>query len=898
MNDRKVSNPPAFIIKLLRWFCPDHLLEEIEGDLIQKFVRDVKEFGESSARRRYVWSAIRFFRPGIILRNKFSTGLNGNLMLKNYFVMAFRHLQRDWTFSSISILGLSLSIAVFLLIFQYSFFELRYDRFNVNADHTYRITMHSYENDQAVYESALSPTLAGPALKERLPEVTAAAQLVPTRSWFDCTLRYDDGDNAIVFNERNLFYATSSIFEIFSFPLVQGDKLTALEKPFSAVLSASTAKRYFGDAEPVGKVLHLKGSLDENDYVVTAVMADLPDDSHIEADVMLSMSSLEHNANFQPSDAYTYVQLAPGVDLESLRIKLRNFATTYFPELVPDKMKIHLAVQPITRIHLHSSLQDEIKPGGDAMSIYFLLLVAVFILIIAWINYINLATSRSLSRAKEIGIRKVSGASRMQLVFQLLSESIVINAVSAGMALLLVYFLSPVFYELTGLAVSYVRIYELGLSSTGLIIALIFCAGIFVSGFYPARMVSAHNPALVLKGKVYGKKSGLTLRKALVVFQFTCAIVLTIAVLTFHEQFRFMQNQDLGIDINKTLVVKAPTTFATELSNSYLTRLANFKKEMQARAIIGAVTTSSAIPGEKIGWTGLVRNAVDQSGPQPNFIINVVDTDFLSAYDLRLLAGRNFEISDFPGSQFGNKTEPVILNKTATDQLGFRQPENAVGESVFWGDNECVVVGVIDDFHQQSLKDALQPILFTANNGPLLSMKLGKAVNDGNLKASVLAIQQAWKKFFPDNPFDYFFLDDFYDSQYANDRQVMALFEVFCGIALLISALGLFGLSSFSARQRTRELSIRKVLGAPIFNLFALLTKEFLLLILIASCLAIPLSYLGIDWWLDSFVFHITPSGRSFVIPVLLTLVIAFLTVSFQTFKAVYTNPVDSLKCE
>ena len=897
MNENPPT-PPRWAHTFLRWICPDYLLEEIEGDLLQKFQRDVKAFGARRSRQRFVWNTIRFMRPGIMLRNRFSTGLNRNLLLKNYFLMASRHLKKDWTFSSISVFGLSLSIAVFLLIFQYGLFELRYDRFNENADQAYRITTHSYENDQAVYESALSSTLAGPAIREKLPEVIQAAQFMSTRNWFDCTLRYDDGDNAIVFNERNLFYATPPIFTIFSFPLIQGNISTALEKPFSAVLSTSTAKRYFGDAEPVGKVLHLRGSGDENDYMVTAVMADLPADSHIEADILLSMNSLEHNPDVNASEVYTYVQLASGADLENIKVKLRDFASTYFPELIPDKMKIHLALQPITDIHLYSSLQDEIKPGGSATSIYFLLTIAMFILLIAWINYINLTTSRSLSRAKEIGIRKVSGATRMQVVFQLLSESVIVNAVSAVLALLLVYFLSPSFYELTGLAVSYVRIYEMGMSSTGLIIALIFCAGIFVSGFYPARMVSAHNPALVLKGKLYGKKPGLALRKTLVVFQFACAIVLTIVVLTFHEQFRFMQSQDLGIDINKTIVVKAPATFATEVSDSYLTRLASFKEELQARAIIGAVTSSSAIPGENIGWTGEVRKAVDRSGPPLNFIVNVVDTDFISAYNLRLLAGRNFEVSDFPGSQFGNKTEPVILNKTAVTQLGLGVPESVIGEIVYWGNNQCIVVGVIDDFHQQSLKDALQPILFTANNGPLLSMKLGNGVNQQNLKESVSSIHDEWKRFFPDNPFDYFFLDDFYEKQYSTDRQVMSLFQIFCGIAILISGLGLFGLSAFTARQRTRELSIRKVLGAPAVNLVALLTKEFLILILIASCLAMPVSYLGIEWWLNRFVFHIEPGWWSFVIPVLMILVIAILTVSYQTLKAVYTNPVDSLKCE
>lgn len=885
---------PIWVERLLRTICPGDLFEQIEGDLIEIYNHDVKTLGEQKAKLKFIVTALRFVRPGIVLRNRFSVTQNYTPMLKNHFHMAWRHIRKDKTYSSINVFGLSVSIAICFLIFQYSIYELRYDRFNEKADNIYRVVTHSYENNRKTFESALSSHLIGETLEENLREVVQSARLMSTRGWFTCALKHTRRDQSIVFNEHHLYYSEPAVFSIFSIPLKLGDKLTALEKPFSVVLSASAAKRYFGSEDAIGKILHLNGSFDENDYVVTGIFNDLPDDTHLDADIFLSLSSLEHNPYFKAFDAYTYVELIPETKKEALGDELYNFVSRYIPTLVDDKTKIHLDFQSVTDIHLYSSLQDEMKPGGNVKSIYFLLLVAFSVLLIAWINYINLATSRSISRAREVGIRKVSGASRFALVSQFLMESIIINILSVVVASLLVYFFSPVFYQITDLSVSYSRLVDIGLSSTGLVVVLIFCTGIFMSGFYPAKLIASHNPALVLKGKFQNKKAGLSLQKALVVFQFTCAIGLTVVILVFNNQFRFLQNQDLGIDIGQTIVVKAPTT----IDSTYLTRLANFKLKLQASSTINSITSSSSIPGEKIDWTGTIRKSDDDREAKLNFIINIVDQDFISSYGLRLLAGRDFRLADRPAGQFGSKIASVILNKTATGQLGFQNVEDAIGTSIYWGPNKCEVVGVIDDFHQQSMKSNLEPILFTADYGPNLSFKLGKAVNSDNIASSISMIQNEWRAFFPDNPFEYFLLSDFYERQYANDKQVMNLFHFFCGLAILISGLGLFGLSSFTARQRTREMSIRKVLGAPTMNLVNLLTKEFLALVLVSSALAVPLSYIGAVQWLDGFAYHIDLNAWYFIVPVLLILFIAFLTIIFQTLRTISANPVETLKYE
>jgi putative ABC transport system permease protein len=813
-------------------------------------------------------------------------------MISTYFTMAWRHIIKDKIFSIINICGLSVSMAVCFLIFQYAAFETGYDSYNINAGNIYRVTTERYENNLIISASALSSDLISQAFKDKILEIKQSGRLMSTRYWFDCTLKYTTQTKTYIFNERNLYFADPSILSMFSFDMKEGNAMNALQKPYSAVLSSLSAKKYFGAENPMGKMLHLKGSFDEHDYIVTGVMADLPADAHLDADILLSMSSLENNPYFKTFDTYTYIELIPHANEENIKHKVKNFIHKFLPTLEGNKTMLTLDLQPITDIHLYSSLADEIKPGGNAKSIYFLLLIAFVIVFIAWINYINLTTSRSISRAKEVGIRKVSGANRSQLIKQFLTESLILNVLSIIIASLLVYFLSPSFFLLTGISL-HENIFKIKITDTSVAVVIIFFLGIFLSGFYPAYSISSHNPASVLKGK-FGVESGsFSLRKVLVIFQFTCAITLGIAVLLFNQQFRFMQSSDLGIEINKTIVVKAPTI----TDSSYLSHLSNFKYQLQANSIISSATTSSAIPGENIEWTGAVKKDLN-SDANLNFTINVVDADFIASYKLKLLAGRNFEVSDFPGKKFGTKTEPVVLNREALKQLRLENSDEAIGSFIYWGNNKCIVIGVIDNFHQRSLKSALAPMLFTVNYGPNLSLKFGEAVNSENIEQSIQIINNAWNSFFPNDPFDYLFLDDFYNKQYANDKRIMTLFNFFCGLAVLVSCLGLSGLASFTAIRRTKEMGIRKVLGAPSLVLISLLIREFLILVMMASCLAIPIAYLGLQQWLQNFAFHILPNVWLYIIPVLFILIVALGVVSFQTLKTVYRNPIETLRRE
>ncbi len=894
-----------FPIRLLQSFCPTHLLEEIEGDLLQKFERDLKSIKVSDtskmsdtyrlrrAKRKLLWNVVRYFRPGIVLRNKFVLKFKNTIMLKKNITLAFRHLRKDWTFSVINIFGLSISMAACFLIFQYALFELSYDKQYKNYENIFRVTTTTYENNFPRYPSAMSSAGLAPALKEKFPEVQIAGRLCLT-GWFDCTLAYQEKDQLKVFNAKNLRFADQNFLSIFYDELIRGDAKTALVKPFSVVLSVSTAKKYFGADEPLGKILLLKGSGDEHDYKVTGILPDIAHNSHLKAEILLSANSINDHSIMPLQNVYTYILLNNDVDKIEFSHKLQPIVDQVFPP--KDNFRTTAELQPIASIHLHSHLQDELKDNGNASAVYFLMAIALVVLVIAWINYINLTISRAVKRAKEVGIRKVAGASRKQIVFQFVTEALLINCFGLGGAIIITYFFASSFYHFVGLAFPYQEIFKWNVKEVAIGLLIVVFAGIGMAGFLPARVISSFNPVKVLKGKGLQTSHGFSFRQAAVIFQFTCAIVLLIAVVTFNGQFNFIRSQDLGVDITKTIIAKSPSN----VDSSFRSRLSNFKNHLSQSAIIQSVATSTSVPGDPFGtWTGDFRKEKDKT--TQDFGIYVIDPDFIPTYKLKLLAGRNFQYTDYPLKKFGDKLESVILNRTGALQLGFERPEEAIGEFIYWGlrkeASKCVIVGVIEDYHQESLKEPIRPFFYTVLNGPTMTIKLTKGASK-NMSQTLAEIQKSWAKFFPDNPFDYSFLEDDYNAHYAADEQIINVFNSFCVLALVISSLGIFGLALFSIGQRLKEISIRKVLGASILNLIKLLTKEYLILIFIASFIALPIAYFGVQEWLSEFALRIKLSVWLFLMPIVFILIITLITVSSQALMAAIKNPVDNLKYE
>ena len=882
-----------FLLKFLRTFCPPHLLEEIEGDLIQRYDRDASKLGARKAKQKMCWNVIRFCRPGIILRGKSSANLNFLTMLQKYVSLGFRQIRKDWAYSSINIFGLSVSMAACFLIFQYALFELSFDKQYKNYENIFRVTTTSYEGDFPRYPSALSSRDLAPALKERFPEVLDVGRICTT-GWFDCVMSYMQKDQLVIFNEKKLRFADQGFLSFFNDKLILGEVKTALTKPFSVVLSISAAKKYFGEDEALGKVLHLKGSGDEHDYIVTGVMQDPAANSHLDSEILLSVNSMNGNSIMPNLNVYTYILLNKGVNKNEFANKLQPIADQFFPP--KDNFRTTLSLQPIADIHLHSHLQDELKPNGNASSVYFLIAIALVVLIIALINYINLATSRAVQRAKEVGVRKVTGASQKQIVFQFVTEALMLNSFGLLGAVAIVYFFSATFYNFVGLSFPYQEIYKWNVNEVAAVLLLMVLSGIGVAGFFPARIISSFNPVRVLKGKVFTSNRSFSFRHVAIVFQFASAIVLLISVITFNRQFNYMRSQDLGIDISKTIIAKSPSN----VDSSYRTKLAGFKNQLRELTIIQSVATSTSVPGDMTdGWTGVIRR--EKSKTTEDFGIYVIDPDFISTYKLKLLAGRDFQAADYPLKTFGQKIEPVILNRTAAQRLGFEKPDEAIGEFIYWGlrkeASKCIIVGVIEDYHQESLKEPIKPLFYTVLNGPTMTIKLTSGA-DKTISQTLASIQKAWNKFFPNNPFDYSFLEDDFYSHYAADEQIANVFNSFCVLALVISSLGIFGLALFSIGQRIKEISIRKVLGASILNLVRLLTKEYLILILIASLIALPIGYFGVHEWLNDFALRVELSAWLFFVPVIFILIVALITVSSHALIASLKNPAETLKYE
>nr|WKN37524.1 ABC transporter permease [Tunicatimonas sp. TK19036] len=815
-------------------------------------------------------------------------------MFKNYLLIAYRNLLKNKVFSLINILGVAIGMASCMLILQYVGFELSYDDFHTKADQIYRVS-YKYQNQNNTYQSAVNVPALGPGMMTEFPEVVSYARLYPFASYqFSCAMQYREVEPAVTFNESKLYYADATFLTLFSFPLVQGSAETVLREPNSVVISEKIARKYFGDVDPMGKTLTLISSSAQEDFSVTGVIKNIPQNSHFAIDILLSWGSLPDEVgttNWKDAIAYTYLQLAPSVAPESIEAKLAAFLATHDGA---SEVEVSMDLQPLADIYLHSKLEEEMKVGGNPAVITLLILVALVILMIAWINYTNLTTSRALERAKEVGVRKVTGASRWQLLSQFLTESTLMNACSLLVALTLVQFSWRYFSQLSGIPGN-----EGGWINPPAVswwVVLVFLvAGVFISGFYPAWLLSSFRPVSVLKGSLGNRIQGVFFRKALVVLQFIVSIVLITGVSTLYQQYNFIQKQDLGIDVDQTLVVKTPSN----TDSLYLNRLTGFKEKLRQYTWVDHITTSSEVPGRVVDWTFEVRK--NGNAPPRNLPVQVIGTDFLETYGLRLLAGRNFFPSEQPAARFGDKTETVILNEEAIKQLEFDDPEEAIGRTIYANGNACTIVGVVNNFHQSSLKNPLQPFIFLVNDRDSIyySIKLNPDQTVAQSQQSMLAmIRSEWDIFFPDNPFDYFYLDHFYQQQYQADIRLGKLFSGFSVVAVVIACLGLFGLLMFMITRRTKEIGIRKVLGASVAEVLQLLTQNFLKLIALSALLAMPLAYWGATYWLEQYAFRVSLGGWFFFFPIALITLIVLVTISFQTVRAALANPAESLRNE
>lgn len=861
-------------------------MEEIEGDLLQRFERDKRRFGNGSAKRRLLWNAVSFFRFSIILRNKITFVKIRFFMIRNYLKIAFRNILKQKSYTFLNVAGLSLGMAASLLIFQYVKYERSFDSFHTNADRIYRIQYNGYHGGALNFESAVAVPAITTFIKNNFPEVEQVCRVL-TRS--GAVMSYEHPTLGLLsFQARKMHFAGPDFLRMFDFKLLQGDRQTCLDGLNKVIISQSTAKKYFGEDDPMGKRMNMNG---RTPFEVTGVFEDVPENSHIRFDYLLSYATINAQTNNQSEtswgwyDFYSFVQVRPGTDIGVLQAKIdRQLEEERGAEWKGDNDRQEFILRPLLDIHLQSKLLYESEPDDqrDGDSVSALSVIAFFILAIAWINYINLATARSFNRANEVGVRKVMGAYRRQLIGQFITESFIMNLISCVLALIIVRLVWSPFSNLTGWHIPMDFLY---VAEFWLIVGGLFIAGTVLSGFYPAIVLSSFRPVAVLKGKAIRSGGGTILRKSLVVFQFGASVFLIVGSLIVYQQLRFMKQQDLGLAISDTMVLKGPGVRDSTFNN----KLESFKAEIKRIPGVRSVTAASFIPGDEIYWTTNIRNLTAR--PDESVVVSgsAVDDDFIPAFGVKVLAGRNFDKS-FPGDN-----GRIVLNLALAKLLNYKDPAEAIGKNVVFGGDTLEVCGVVEDFHQMSLKSAVAPLaMMNWNSARFFSIK----VETTDYHSVINALAGPWNTFFPGNPIDYFFLDQFFNRQYDKDDRFGQVFTLFTGLAILIASLGLFGLASFMALQRTKEIGIRKVLGSSVSDIVMLLARGFLQPVVIANLIAWPVSWWVMDRWLESFPYRITVNPLFLMVAGVVVVIIAFVSVSSQTLKAAMTKPAETLKYE
>lgn len=822
-------------------------------------------------------------------------------MLTNYLKIAWRNLLKNKVFSLVNIFGLAIGMAACFFIFLYVRFEQSYDRFHKNAPNLYRVPI-SYSGSLGSNGiGATTHPAVGPALKADFPEVINFTRLVHSSIRLNASMvsHTDQSGNKVTYNEPRIYIADSSFLTMFSFPFEAGNPATALPNGNSMAISSTTAAKYFGKENAIGKTLFING---ERPFKVAGVFQDIPENSHVKFDILISFEALGYkwgHDEWRFPEFYNYVLLAPGTDPKKLEAKFPAFVNKYLGAIMKELQfgnKFYL--QRIADIHLRSNYDNEAEANGSEKEINLLSLIGIFVLVIAWVNYINLSTAKSIERAKEVGVRKVAGAARLQLAGQFIMESVIMNLLALIVGALLVFLLFPYFDRLIGKHINVAFLLS-GLLQQWyfwLTISGIFIVGAFLIGAYPAWVISAYKPTLVLKGRIFQSGRGIVVRKSLVTLQFVLSILLIAGTITVYRQLSFMLNKTLGYNNNQVVVVRAPGIYDSTLAN----KLTVFKTEILKSPAVDNISASSEVPGKTI----LDRNAVRRAGEDKTHNFTpfqlVIDDQFVNTFQLELAAGRNFRKEE-RSEIFNAPHTSILINEAVVKALGYRSNEQAINHSIVFQlgteDIPAEIIGVVKNYHQRSLKEAYDPILYYYpgwTNFKYYSIRL----KPGNLARELVDIEKKYKEIFAGNAFEYFFLDEYFNRQYVADQRFGKIFTIFTALTIFVACLGLYGLSNFFTRLRTKEIGIRKVVGASIYSILVLFSKEFVLLVGAASVIAAPLVYFGASRWLNNYVFHIQLNWIIFLIPPIVLLIIALVTAGVQTFKTAMANPARALRTE
>jgi putative ABC transport system permease protein len=811
-------------------------------------------------------------------------------MIQSHFKLAIRNLLKRGHYSFLNILGLSIGLSCCMLILQYVSYEKSYDNFP-EAGRIVRLRLDNYQDGKLEWQSAAVYPAFAPAMKRDFPEIENYCRLAAAG------LLLSNDERNIKSNRDKGYYADPSFISMFNIRVIRGSAATALNGLDKIMLSASMAEKFFGNENPMGKTLIYRAPFSVNTFEVTGVFIP-PVHSHLVINYLVSYPtvgsirrqfgdrSMPEETSWGWNQFYTYLLLKKGTDIKKLEDKFPAFCDRYINSLERKKVnktRNEIYLIPLKDIHLHSHYMQEAEANGSHDAVSFLHLLALLIVGIAWVNYINLSTGRSIERAKEVGVRKVIGATRGKLMMQFFAESILINLVSLIAAVLIALMAAPWFSSLTGdvrpgrfyLPAAYVNA-----------LAVILICGVFLSGIYPAHILSGFRPVTVLKGVFKSSEGGLMTRKSLIIIQFAASVALIAGTIIVYRQLHYMRSQPLGVNIRQTLILEGAGSVSDSM---YQSTFSPFKEEVLKLPAVKNIAASTSVMGKENTWSNEVALSKVSDARRVNLDFLGIDYDFIPAYDMKMISGRNFS-KDFPSD-----SNAAILNETAVRMLGIKNAEEAINQKLERGGSRTII-GVIRDYHTEALDKMIEPqlLLLRLNARDNYSVKIESL----NVPNTINALRERWTRYFPHDPFGYYFLDETFEKQYNADKRFGKAFGFFACIAIIIACFGLLGLSAYSILQRRREIGIRKVCGASVQNLVYLLSKDFTKLVLIASVIAVPVAWWMMSKWLQGFAYRISISNWIFVFAGLTALIIALITVSFGSVKAAMANPVKSLRTE
>ena len=867
---KKYRHPPRIAGWFIRRMFPDRGECSILGDMIETYRYLADDKGLFWARIWFWGQCVKAFPYFLVDESTWRIH-----MFNNYLKIALRNILNHKGYSFINILGLALGLACGILILLFVHFELSYDQFHEKKERIHRVSVKVMFGDTHAAQTH-TPAILTPTFYQDYPDVEISLRLQPFDGGVE--VRRDEK----IFNEYRVVASDPEFFQMFSFPLMSGEAERVLKEPNSVVISLSTARKYFGNMDPLDHVL----TIGKNEFQVTGVMVDMPANSHFHFDLIVSIVTFDgiDNTNWAACNYRTYLQLREGVFWKEFEAKFPDLVNRYifggnYNSWTQKGNFWEFYLQPLTSIHLHSDLRGELELNGSAAYVFLFFIIAIFILLLAAVNYMNLSTARSAGRGREVGVRKVVGATRGILMRQFLSESILSSLFALILAMFLVHLLLPSFGNIVQrqLTLPYRSVPWLVPGLLGLAVGI----GI-LSGAYPSFFLSSFRPVTVLQGRVRSASRNTRLRHTLVLFQFAISIALLIGTVIVQQQLTFFMNKDLGFNKEQVVVVKTPAPLGE--------RSTPFKEALRQNPAILEVSGSNTLPGKFFNNCLVQPEGFDQS---VTMNISVCEPEFQDVIQFKMVQGRFFS------REFGTDSTAVILNQTAADLLAW---DNPLGKTITPGSGITFhVIGVVQDYHFESLHQTVRPAAMALLNGAWNwwpEQYISLRVQTQNLSGTLGYLKSTWDRFNPGKPLEYTFLDNDYAALYDNEQRTRRLFSVFSALAIFIACLGLFGLASFAAEQRTKEVGIRKVLGASVARIFVLHSQEFAKWVILANIIAWPVAYYFMNNWLQNFAYRIDLSVWIFIICGLATLVIALLAVSCQAIKAAIANPIDSLRYE